>query len=278
MALQYELTGSINSTSYGYKKILDLYRYCRAYRNQTIMVGFEKLIWIDANMSAVLSAVLYKLRDENNVKFYAGKEHADRFPILIANGFFKPNGTPIEVRSTGTEVRLKEFNKADDQEYFNYIDTELLSHEGIKLDEDIKNCIIECLIEVFGNFEIHAKNEYPLFICGQYYPKKREFKCTIQDLGVGFLKPVFEKHPNIDTYEKAIKWALVKGNTSRTDTPGGLGMEVLKDNMISLGGRFEVISGNCYYICGYENGKKIDMFKTVECDHVGSTINLVFSK
>ena len=276
MTIKYELKGSISSTHFGYAKLLDVYRFCKKYNNCTIMICFRNCSWFDANMSAVLRAILYKLREENNIKFYSEKKYADKFPILISNGFFKSNNDRIIKYSTGTEVKLREFDKKQDQEYYEYVENDLLNHSGIKIDSNTKYYISECLIEAFGNFEIHSKKEYPLFVCGQYYPKKKLFIFTIQDLGVGFLNPISELHPAIDTYEKAIKWAIIKGNTTKSGIPGGLGMDELKSNMMNVGGKFEVISGDCYHTCECKDGKVIDNYKKINCDYIGSTINLVF--
>lgn len=271
-----ELRGRISTTKFGYQKLMKFYADCKKNKNITIEVWFNNLIWIDANMVAVFQGIIYKLEIENNLIFLAVLPHAStRFNILFNNGFFKSDD--VNVRNTGTSIGLRGFLSENDDEYVNYVENDLLDHSGVNLTKESKDIIVDALIEVFNNYEIHSKTTYPIFVCGQFYPQIKTFKFTIFDLGVGFLDPIRKKEPSIKCYNEAINWALKLGNsTKEKGIPGGLGLYELKKNLLSCNGNLEIISGNAYMCCSLKDGKDIDRYSMLNCINVGTTINLFF--
>lgn len=273
--LRFKLRGSISTTHYGHQKLIALFNQCREYFDTSITVCFRDLTWIDANMAALLQAIVRKLEKENNLELVADlDESTQQFRVLFGNGLFESDVSHL--LNTGTSIRLKEFYTKDNDDFVKYIENDFIDFPNLSLNETSKETIIQSLIEVFTNYEIHAKAHYPIFLCGQYYPTKRILKFTIVDLGIGFLKPIQAQVEIIDTYAKAIDWALVEGNTTKTDAPGGLGLCELRSSMEENNGSLEIVSGNAYKACGFKNGIKIDTCKTMNTFHIGTTINLVF--
>ncbi len=43
------------------------------------------------------------------------------------------------------------------------------------------------LIEVLLNIKLHAQTTDPFFVCGQYYPMRKDLILTMIDLGIGFI-------------------------------------------------------------------------------------------
>ncbi|MDE3744077.1 hypothetical protein [Maribacter polysaccharolyticus] len=271
-----KLRGTISTTHYGHEKLIALYYQCNKYSNIPITVCFKDLIWIDANMAALLQAIVKKLEKENNLELLADlTESTSDFGILFRNGLFESN--ELGGRDTGTTIRLKEFLPHHEDEFVRYIEVDFIDFPKLTLTEYSKDVIVQSLIEIFTNYEIHSKANYPIFLCGQYYPVKKLLKFTIVDLGIGFLDPIKLKVPQIDTYEKAINWAMVEGNTTKQDAPGGLGLWELRESMEENNGYLEIVSGNAYKACGIKNGIRFENCKTLRSFHVGTTINLVFN-
>ena len=274
-ALTVKLKGTIATTQYGHQKLISLYRECSGFSDTSIKVCFKDLTWIDANMAALLQAIVRKLERENRLDLVADlTESTKDFRVLFRNGLFKLD--TLEIPDTGTSIRLKEFFKTDIDTFVQYIESDFLEFPNLAMDNNSRETIIQSLIEVFNNYEIHAQADYPIFLCGQYYPKKKTLKFTVVDLGIGFLKPIEAKVPIIDTYEKAINWALVEGNTTKKDAPGGLGLCELRYSMEGNNGSLEIISGNAYKTCGTKNGTRFESCKILNDYHLGTTINLVF--
>jgi len=267
------LEGTISTTEYGLEKLMRFYNRCKAHNNTIITLEFYKLTWIDANMVAVLTGLLNKLKIENNLSFNAEILDDNKFDILFSNGFF--NADNVLKNDKGTCVHLKHFNRGEEDDYVNYIENDLLEHKGLSLNNTSKEIIIDALIEIYSNYCIHSMTEYPIYVCGQYYPQKKVLKFTIFDLGIGFFPSINDKIPEIVTDNEAISWALIKGNSTKKNmVPGGIGLSDLKDDLIHNNGHLEIISGKAYKKCILKNGKEIDKHITLDCNNIGTTINL----
>lgn len=57
--------------------------------------------------------------------------------------------------------------------------TSLPKNMRIKIQHD--------LIEVLLNIKLHAQTTDPFFVCGQYYPMRKDLILTMIDLGIGFI-------------------------------------------------------------------------------------------
>ena len=271
------LNGTIATTTFGYQKLMLFYTQASAYTDTVVNIHFNRLDWIDPNMTAIFQGVLFKLNKKNNLIFVAQLPPNHKLNILFSNGFFNPKG--YNVNYTGTAIRLKEFYKDQQDDFVNYVENDLLDHNGLTLSEDSKEIIIGSMIEIYSNFEIHSHSENPMFVCGQYYPKKGVLKFTIFDLGIGFLKPIQKKYEEIKTYCEAISWALIRGNTTKDLTiPGGCGLSDLKEDMLTNNGQLEIISGNAYKKCFNQNGKVFEINNKLEQFNIGTCINLFFKE
>lgn len=272
------LIGSISTTIYGYKKLLDFFHDAAKHRNCFIHIHFKELKWIDANMTAILAAFLHKLKNENKLEFIAQLNlgHSS-MNILFSNGFLNSEGH--NYNNTGTSVILREFLKNQQDDFVNYVENDLLDHQGLTLTDYSKEIIINSMIEIYSNYEIHSQTEYPMFLCGQYYPKQKQLKFTIFDLGIGFLTPIQKRNEEIKSYSDAIKWALIRGNSTKDlSVPGGSGMTDLKEDMIENKGSLEVISGDAYIRRLADNGKEVEINNILSQINIGTCINLFFKE
>lgn len=255
---------------------MNFYDKCEKIKDSTIVIDLCNLVWIDANMVAILSGLVYKLREENTLDFVANLDpKKNTFEILFVNGFLNSDG--LEIKNTGTSIKLRNFSIEDIDEYVEYVENDLVQHNDLHLNEESREIIISALIEIFANYEAHSNTKYPLFVCGQYFPKKTQLKFSIFDLGVGFLDPINKVNPKIITSEEAISWALVEGNSSKTNMPGGCGLYDLKVDLLNNNGSIDIASGETYKSRFLKNGKEFDLNKTLNCNNIGTTINLFFN-
>lgn len=262
-------TGSITTSLYGYNKLIAFYGACKEYRRKEILISFENLTWFDANMSALLQAIISKLASENDLKFFANPIALEtKFDILIRNGFL---GNFSTTRSrTGSEIALTGFDPNDSEKFVEFVENKLLVHPNLNISDTDRNGLIDAFFEVFGNVQKHARTPLPVYACGQYYPQRRELNFTLVDLGVGYLMPIQEfTDGQVSVAAEAIRWAL-RGNSSLRGFPGGLGLQNIQRFCKENNSTFGIITGDA----GWNN--RIQYMGRAE-PFCGTVVNLIFN-
>lgn len=271
----YELSGNISTNFAGTKKLFEFYKSASDYYNETIYLDFYHLNWFDANLSALFGSILTKLNKENNLVFSTDINYLrEHFDVLFRNGFFK-NGTKIADEQQST-INYKSISPNDKNGFIDYIENDLLNHRGMPdFSEKEKDEILESLIEVYCNIQIHSKSTEDFYVCGQYYPEKKILTFSMVDIGIGFLPAIKERTANVinNDYD-AIKWALKKRNTTKS-SPGGLGLYDLNSYFNRTKGNLQIITGDTFWSTELENAV-IKKF-TFQTPYVGSILNLFFN-
>ncbi|MFN8284545.1 MAG: hypothetical protein U0U67_15085 [Chitinophagales bacterium] len=271
----------------GYKQITQLYHHCIDLYNTTVPLDFYDCEWIDANLCALLEAVIYKLHREQNITFSTDFDFLEkRFDVFFRNGFVK-DGTEHEDTQKST-LPTQSFETTDSSGYCKYVNEHLMCHRGMpKLTDDLLNRIKDDLLEIFSNTHLHAyynyedDKRYPFFVGGQYYPTLQQLKFTMVDLGGGFLPRIQIATANkIDNNLDAIKWAIA-GNSTKfaiEKTTGGTGLSSILEYCKANNGIIDIITGNAYWSTEFEKTMLFKDGRTIENPFFGTTINLIFSK
>jgi hypothetical protein len=260
--------GEIKTNEDGYLKLIIFYEVCRRYTNDEIIIDFEGITWIDGNMSALLMAIILKLKKENNINFFVDQAVIqNRFDILIRNGWL--TGVEFVPKNDKTEIKLTGFDKAEDVKFIQYIEKELLSNPNLSIDQSVKDRLMDSFLELFCNVQKHARTDSPIFVCGQYYPLPKRLCFTLVDSGVGYLIPIKEfTGSNEMTGSEAIQWAL-NGNTTKKDAPGGLGLKEIQRFCSESGSTFAIITSG-YYWTNYQ------LLPTKIKHFCGTIVNVIF--
>lgn len=273
---------NIHTDATGLKQLLAFHKMCREHTDCTIPVSLANVQWMDGNMCAVLAGLLYSLSKEKNLTFsFNSQEVAEKFNnILLRNGFLNIEMRGRPRKGDGTALPFHAFDPTDKDGYISYLFDVLLVHDGMpKFTDDELGKIVDDLTELLSNINLHAKTDYPFFICGQYYPKTKKVKLTVTDIGVGFL-PKIAAHTNneINNAKDAVLWA-VNGNTTKTDATGGINLRRMKEYFIQTDGEMHIITGNAYW-----NTANIgtvfypDGIMEMPQEILGTTVHLVFNK
>jgi hypothetical protein len=275
--IPYSIPGDLRTSSNGFTKLMNLYHHALDNPGVTFQLNFGSISFFDANMSAVLLAVLDELKADNQNKFIVNDQQiGERCEILRRNGFtsnVEGAANPHEdVRKT--TVQLMTFRPTDADRFVMYIENDFLKHRGLegKLLQPQIGKIKESYLEIFANVDLHAETNRPLYTCGQYYPTKREFKFTLTDVGVGFLKKITTKYPHVKTSSEAIDWALKGHSTKSGTTQGGTGLMGILRYCLEARGEFHIVSGDCYWVF---TGTKIVRFPLIKY-FCGTTVHLIF--
>lgn len=270
------IKGKLFTTHAGIQKLFRFYHECSGYQDITIFIDFYKLEWFDGNLSAILGSILIKLIKENNLKFSTDFVYLkEKFNVLFKNGFLLSEMVVLDDRKS--TVVYQQFGINDKEEFLSYVENDLMSHQGMpNIEEDQKEKIIDALIEVFNNIQIHSKTQHGFFVCGQYYPRKRKLVFTMLDLGVGFLPAIQQKtQGQISNDYDSIHWAIQKSNTTKPCSPGGLGLFDLYSYFKSSSGDMQIITGDTFWSITTDapTGKRY----TYSVPYFGSILNLFFS-
>jgi hypothetical protein len=275
--MEYALSGELRTNLAGFRKLVHLYDLVSQYEGSRLKLNFGKIKFFDANMSAVLLAILQKLESDNNNKIIIDYDQIDQnCEVLRRNGFVSHLSKTTELvedirKST---VPLKTFKSTDADAFVSYIENDFLKHRGLDgyLTKSTVGKIKDSFLEIFCNVELHAQTNRPMYTCGQYYPTKKEFKFTVVDVGVGFLKNINKKDKTISTYEDAIDWAVKGNSTKNGSTQGGTGLSTILRYCSSSKGEIHIVSGDCYWSF---NGKEIEKYSLSKY-FCGSTVHLIF--
>ncbi len=283
MMLEYLLRSSnqaIYTDFQGNQALLGFYSYAKRYKNCTIKLNFDAINFIDANLSAVLFAMIYDLKKINNVLTFIDFSTLSKdLNILIRNGFTSHVAgkefifSPFDIRDT--TIPLKVISQTDVDSLCSYIERDFLHQRGLNLiNNQTKDKINNHYLEIFSNVELHANTKDPVFVCGQYFPTQGEVKFTLVDLGEGFLKKIaaFTKgNENIKTASRAIDWAL-SGNSTKKGALGGTALFGIKKYCIFSGNTIQVITDNCHYTHFHRSATSQQIMNPMK----GTTIHLIF--
>lgn len=276
MSIEYSFSDKFPTDYTGYDKLITFYNEVSQYKSETIFIDIKSLKWFDANLCALLMAIIYKLQKDNKLVFIMDTTILKtRFDILLRNQFISIEGFEIDNRKT--TIPYRSFLANDKESFKNYLENDFSPHRGLSLiKKEILDNIKESITEIYLNTHLHAKTIDPFFICGQYFPTNKILKLTMVDLGEGFL-PTINRFTGIENAIDAIHWAL-KGNSVKffeSKTPGGLGISQMYKYFYNTPGTFEIITGGAYFSTNYQFFDEKSYVKVPQ--FCGTTINLIFS-
>lgn len=272
----------IYTDSVGVKQLLNFYDECKQYSNSTIHIVLDNVLWFDGNLCALLGALVYRLKQENNLKFSINAAQVIKHCDILFHNDFLPVEQNFEYYKKRSAIPFKGFYPKQKDEFTDYMDNEVLSHSAMPpFSDEVKEKLIDDLIEIYGNIDKHAETEDPFFVCGQYYPKQEIIKFTICDLGVGFYKKIKQQKPDlINSHGDAILWA-VDGNSTKPDAPGGKGLKNLHQYLSDNRGGIQIYTGDCNW-CSKTMAQNIPIkpqgITQLKKNFRGSSISLEFNK
>ena len=206
-----------------------------------------KFSWIDGSMFSILSAILRQRIEKNGLRivFDFSESKPAIKELFLRNGFFEESEI---VDKNNTLVPVKAFDRTQIESFIQYV-VENFDNNKFPFPRTFALSTIVCLAEIFSNCEIHSQTRR-VFTAGQFFPNKSdrgEFAFCLTDLGIGIVTLVKKEVNNHFSSEDAIRWAFTKSNTTRSDRPGGLGLNTLRENTARHGGHLLVVSNDIVY-------------------------------
>lgn len=160
----------------------------------------------------------------------------------------------------------------DESALMEYIDN-IIDLSKIKIEDNARQKFFKNLYEIFVNANDHSDEQYGVYSCGHWMPKKKKLVFSLYDTGIGIPKLVKREINGCLTDIEAFKWALIKGHSTRqleSGVPRGLGLSDLKEFIELNKGRLTILSNGVYYDFN-ENGEEYitnfsnDIIGTIVC-------------
>lgn len=274
-----EVERSIRTDFAGYISLISLYNKMASSDDPDIELNFKNTTWFEANLASVLGAIIRLIRNRGYSVQFENLSGAIK-GILTRNGFLGTTDFYRNDVSIDTIISFQQFTPNQDGAFNEYISRELLSKKDFPNHSALLGKRIgESIFEIFENARTHGKCEY-IHTCGQYFPQNMPARLdmTIVDVGNTILSNVnnyFATKPLKQVFEahEAIEWAIQKGNTTKIDRTGGLGLSVLMEFIKLNKGVVQIVSANGYW--EYKNGRVLK--KKISYTFPGTIVNVEFN-
>ncbi|MDD2906849.1 MAG: ATP-binding protein [Sulfurimonas sp.] len=254
----------------GYNKLIRFYEEHKDDIFENIEI--ELTTWFDANLSAVLGAILDTIKNDglNGIKFINIQNNIQT--ILQKNGFLSFYGYDKIHDTFNTTLQYKKL-KPTDSRYFNqYLEDDLLNRKEFpNMSDVVHERISESIQEMFVNARMHSESEF-IYTCGQFFPSEHRLNFTIVDSGIGFAKRIEKNLGQTISSSDAIRWAMIEGHTTKQGVSGGLGLAILKEFITLNKGKIQIVSGDAFYELS-DNTEKIQKLNNY---FDGSVISMTF--
>jgi hypothetical protein len=273
--IELHFPSAIKTNLEGYLFLTELYRQAKDLESQDIILDFSDTSWFDANMLALLGAIVDKLRTVNSFEFRNMK--SKHLILFRKNHFLCEFGQGPLNDTYNSTVKYKKFDISDIMSLEDYLETDLLSKSDFpKTSKLLRKKIKESSIEIFDNavYHSHCKN---VFTCGQYYRGMSDMRLdfTIVDIGRTIRRNVRDYYEDQTIRgNEAIEWAVARGNTTKTgNIPGGLGFSLIREFLQKNKGKIQIFSADGFW---EEKGKHITS-KEIDGFFQGTVVNLEFN-
>jgi hypothetical protein len=258
----------VNNTFYGFSQLINLYENNRESWFETINIDIEN--FFAANMCSPLAAILDKLID--NLNTITLNVRGDVRNILQRNGFLSEYGYENVFDEQETTIPYRKFAPTESKEFAVYVLKKLLERNDMPhMSDKLKTHTLIAISEIFSNASVHTNTPY-VYACGQFYPKKKLLDFTLSDQGEGIREKVSDFLAKPLSSEEAIRWAMVDGNTTKKNIPGGYGLTILRSLIEYNKGFMQIVSDDGFYQFSHEK----EIFKTFESKFPGTVVNLQF--
>ena len=239
----YHFPKKINNNFNDINELIRIYNKMKVIKDSEIALNFKDTNWMSGELVALLGAICYNIKNKynkENIYIACSKNIETTFQ---SNSFSKQiinmqNGntkiTSIEYKCFNEELNNNNLNCFD-----NYIKKEL--NEKIEFKQEEIDYICLFLSEIFVNARTHGKT-HNIFCCGQKYPKINKIKILLVDLGIGIPYNVRNRTDENMNDIECIKWSLKKGNSTKIENAGGLGLYDIFEFVKKHDGNISIIS------------------------------------
>ena len=132
----------------------------------------------------------------------------------------------------GNSIPYREDAVSNPNDFAEYLSENWLGKGWVHVSEELKNAIVERVLELYVNVFEHSESQIGLFSCGQYFKKLNQLHLTMVDFGIGipanirgYLKQL---RPDLSAErlraEQCLKWAFQPMHTTKPGSSRGVGL------------------------------------------------------
>lgn len=249
--IYFTFSGNLDNNIKTYQQICKLCKILDTNIEKSVLLDFYKVEFISANLFAALGACLDYTIKKNHHEIYVSRLNKKIKQLIARNGFNRYFDFDSEEDSFKNSIKYEIFEANTEQltVFERYLTLYIFEHNDIpKMSKHYRYKIIDNFLEIFNNVIDHAESE-KVYVCGQFFYKSKNLKFSIVDIGQTFVNKIIKYFNNIgkEPPQKCIEWAIMSGNSTKTDAPGGIGLTILMEFLKYNGGSFTIVSGNeCY--------------------------------
>ena len=266
---------NIKSNFEGYDYLSSLYKDLINKKSETIVFDFKEVRFIEANLCAFLGSIFEAL-EQNNNKLEVINMDSGISNILRKNNFLIPYGYSPLSDKYDTTLLYKKFTTKEDKEFYKYISEQLLQKPDFPAHSELLGKKIkESIFELYANAITHGDCSF-IHVCGQFFPRKhnKPLYFTIVDKGITIKENVIKYLQNNEmTSAETIEWAMKRGNTTKSNIPGGLSLGIIFEFIQKNNGKIHIVSSDGYY--EYNNNSIIK--NKLKNSFEGTMVNLSFN-
>ena len=260
----------------GLNSLIEIFNRVKNVNFDTITFDFQNCKWFEANLCAVLGTICHNITQNiNNVEFINFDKKIET--VFSKNGFLQHFGGWRLQDYNYTTIKYRRYQSNEQSLFKIYLDEELLTKKDFpRMSVPLKKKIHESIFEIFENSISHGASEY-VFSCGQYYPQKSppRIDFTIVDIGRSIKTNVNEFLKQSLSGVETIKWAVKGNNTTKVgNTPGGLGLKLIREFLELNKGELQIISAEGFW---QQNKKNVIFTKNLQNPFPGTIVNLEFN-
>ena len=268
------LPTNIKSDFHGYKSFIQLYNFIHQSNAAVCTISFEKTRVFDANLSAILGAIIDILEQQKQISIVNMNQSIR--DMLEDNNFIEKSILELKNQNSGNVISFMKFTQYKDIEFMEYVMNEILSKPSFpKHTKMLGKKINESIFELFENARTHGKCNH-IYTCGQIIKEEdiTRLEFTIVDMGKTIKYNVNEYLNSNLTGSEAIEWAMKSGHTTKTgDVSGGLGLDIIFEFIKLNKGRIQIVSSDGFW--EYSNDKT--EMKLFEYPFQGTIANIEFN-
>ncbi len=197
------------------------------------------------------------------------------FNNLLGNSFLSHFSSGYgEDYPSGGYIGYREHNNLlDADKIADHLQGEWLSADKLSLSARLKSAVVSRIFEIFMNAYGHGVSvqnidKLGVYSCGQYDKKEKKLNISVLDFGPGIVRNVMRSKPNLGDSVAAMEWALVRGNSTRTDSkfqdmPRGLGFDLLSEFVCINEGELRIYSNDVVAISSRPSGFSVSKSKAI---------------